>query len=167
MNRTKRNGLLVVGCLLLAGLVLLPMGGCKKSKGDPMPASGVVTGWDKSGDTKSYAAADLWQYMDGGADQYVQAGVVTTKTADYKYQGQLEATVEVHTFGDATAARKLFDSTTAAGGKSVSLGDVGLSYVQSAVFCKGKSMVRIVAYEASPTGQDALVALAKGVESRL
>jgi len=167
VKHANRNRLLFMGCLLVALLVLLPVTGCKKSKGDPMPPSGTVTGWDKSGDTKKYAAADLWQYMDGGADQYVQAGVVTTATADYKYQGQLEATVEVHTFNDATAARKLFDGTTAAGGKSVALGDVGLSYVQSAVFCKGKSLVRIVAYEASPTSQDALVALAKGVESRL
>ena len=68
--------------------------GCKKSKVDPFPPSDTVSGWQKTSDTRIFAAKDLWQYIDGDAEQYISAGVVTTSTSDYKYQGQLEAVVD-------------------------------------------------------------------------
>ena len=77
--------------------------GCKKTKVDPFPASGAVAGWDKTSDTRVFAAKDLWQYIDGDAEQYISAGVVSTSTSDYKYKGQLEAVVDVYTMGDQRA----------------------------------------------------------------
>ena len=84
--------------------------GCKKHKVDPFPASGAVAGWEKTSETRTFAAKDLWQYIDGDAEQYISAGVVSTSTSDYKYQGQLEATVDVHTMGDAAGARKILET---------------------------------------------------------
>ncbi len=40
------------------------------------------------------------KYIDGDAEQYISAGVVSTSTSDYKYQDQLEAVVDVYTMGD-------------------------------------------------------------------
>ena len=74
---------------------------------DPFPASGAVAGWEKTSDTRTFAAKDLWQYIDGDAEQYIQAGVVSTATSDYKYQGQLEAVVDVYTMGDPAGAQKI------------------------------------------------------------
>ncbi len=140
--------------------------GCKKHHADPFPASGAVTGWDKTSDTRTYAAKDLWQYIDGDAEQYVSAGVVSTSTSDYKFQNQLEATVDVHTMGDAAGARKILETGTS-DAKPVQLGDEGLAYAQSVIFRKGPYLVRIVAYESTPGAQQALLALAHGVEAKL
>ena len=141
--------------------------GCKKSRVDPFPVTGTVTGWEKSSDTRTFAAKDLWQYIDGDAEQYIFAGVVSTATSDYKYEGQLEAVVDVYTMGDSAGARKIFESGQSKEAKSVQLGDVGLAYEQSVMFRKGPYLVRIVAYEPSPDGPQALLALAHGVEARL
>ncbi len=84
--------------------------GCKKDQADPFPASGAVAGWEKTSDTRVFAAKDLWQYIDGDAEQYISAGVVSTSTSDYKYQGQLEAAVDVYTMGDAAGARKILET---------------------------------------------------------
>src|ERR1035438_1030898 len=62
--------------------------GCKKAKVDPFPASGAVAGWDKTSDSRVFAAKDLWQYIDGDAEQYISAGVVSTSTSDYKYRSE-------------------------------------------------------------------------------
>jgi hypothetical protein len=91
----------------------------------------------------------LWQYIDGDAEQYISAGVVSTSTSDYKYQGQLEATVDVHTMGDAAGARKILETGTK-DAKPVQLGDAGMQYAQSVIFRKGPYLVRIVAYESTP-----------------
>lgn len=141
--------------------------GCKKKAADPFPASGTVTGWEKSGETRVFAAKDLWQYIDGDAEQYLKAGVVTASTSDYKYQGSLEAFVDVYTMGDAAGARKILENGQTSDAKSVQVGDAGLAFSQSVNFRKGPYFVRIVAYENTPGTQQALIALAHGVEAKL
>jgi hypothetical protein len=147
-------------------LALTATTGCKKSKSDPFPASGAVAGWEKTSETRIFAAKDLYQYIDGDAEQYISAGVVTTSTSDYKYQGQLEATVDIHTMRDAGGAGKIFSTSAGNDAKNVSIGDAGLAYAQSVIFRKGPFVVRIVAYQ-SPGTPDALEALARGVEAKL
>lgn len=141
--------------------------GCKKKASDPFPASNAVAGWQKTSDTRVFAAKDLWQYIDGDAEQYISAGVVSTSTSDYKYQGQLEATVDVYTMGDAAGARKILETGQTKDAQNVQLGDAGIGYAQSIVFRKGTALVRIVAYESTPDASQALLALAHGVEAKL
>ena len=141
--------------------------GCKRKAVDPLPPSGAVAGWEKSSDTRVYEAKDLWQYIDGDAEQYIAAGVVSTSTSDYKYQNQLDAVVDVYTMGDSAGARKILESGNSGGDKNVQVGDAGLAYEQSVIFRKGPYLVRIVAYDATPGTEQALLALAHGVEARL
>jgi hypothetical protein len=152
----------------VAVLVLLAVvanSGCKKKQSNPFPASGA--GWQKTSDTRVFAAKDLWQYIDGDAEQYISAGVVSTATSDYKYQGQLEATVDVYTMNDAAGARKILETGVTNDAKKVQLGDECIQYAQSVIFRKGPSLVRIVAYESTPDTPQALLALARGVEAKL
>ena len=159
-----KRWMVVVAALAVVALAGV---GCKKKVADPFPKSNAVAGWEKTGETRVFAAKDLWQYVDGDAEQYVSAGVVSTSTADYKYQGSLEAVVDVFTMADAAGATKVMGTRQGADSKSVQLGDAGVAMSQSVIFRKGSRYVRIVAYEASPDGGQALVALAKGIEAKL
>ena len=141
--------------------------GCKKKGSDPFPASGAVADWQKTSETRVFAAKDLWQYIDGDAEQYISAGVVSTSTSDYKYKGELEVTVDVYTMGNAAGARKILETGQSTDAKVVQLGDAGVAYAQSVIFRKGPYLVRIVAYESTPETPEALLALARGVEAKL
>lgn len=156
----SRIALIAIGTMLVSA-------GCKKTKVDPLPPSGAVSGWTKSSDTRMYQAKDLWQYIDGDAEQYIAAGVISTSTSDYKYQKQLDAVADVYTMGDSAGARRILESGASNGAKSVQVGDAGLAYEQSVIFRKGPYLVRIVAYDATPGTEQALLALAHGVEARL
>ena len=147
--------------------IVVTSAGCKKKHADPLPATNAVAGWEKTSDTRVFAAKDLWQYIDGDAEQYISAGVVTTSTSDYKFQGQLEATVDVYTMSDAAGAGKILAKGQSSEASTVQLGDAGISYAQSVIFRKGVYLVRIVAYESSPQAPQALLALAHGVEAKL
>ena len=140
--------------------------GCRKKDADPFPASGAVADWQKTSETRTFAAKNLWQYIDGDAEQYISAGVVSCSTADYKYKGELEATVDVYAMNDAAGARKILETGTS-DAKAVQLGDAGVAYAQSVIFRKGKYLVRIVGYESTPDAQQALLALAHAVEAKL
>jgi hypothetical protein len=163
MFRSKILRLATVAVVMAAAVTFI---GCKKHQADPFPASGAIADWQKTSDTRTFAAKDLWQYIDGDAEQYVSAGVVSTSTSDYKFQNQLEATVDVHTMGDAAGARKIMETGTS-DAKPVQLGDAGVQYAQSVIFRKGPYLVRIVAYESTPGTPQALLALAHGVEAKL
>jgi hypothetical protein len=163
MIRSKICRLTIVTVAMAAAVAFT---GCKKHQADPFPASGAVAGWDKTSETRVFVAKDLWQYVDGDAEQYISAGVVSTSTSDYKYQNQLEATVDVHTMGDVAGARKILEKGTS-DAKPVQLGDAGVQYAQSVIFRKGPYLVRIVAYESTPGTPQALLALAHGVEAKL
>ena len=141
--------------------------GCKKKNANPFPPSGAVAGWEKSSETRTFEPKDLWQYIDGDSEQFIQAGVVSTATSDYKYQGQLEAVVDVYTMGGPDGAQTILERGQTKDAQSVHLGDEGLQYAQSVSFRKGRYLVRIVAYESSASTPQALMALAHGVEANL
>jgi hypothetical protein len=158
------KSLLVFAAIILA--VTAVGTGCKKKGSDPFPKSGAVAGWEKTSETRVFAANDLYQYIDGDAEQYISAGVVSTSTSDYKYQGQVDATLDVHTMGSVDGARKILETGTK-DAKPIQLGDAGFAYAQSIIFRKGTSLVRIVAYESTPETPQALLALARSVEAKL
>src|ERR1700751_587954 len=142
----KRLNLFWVGTLAFLLLAIAGVSGCKKKSANSCPASGPVAGWEKSSETRTFEPKDLWQYIDGDSEQYIQAGVVSTATSDYKYQGKLEAVVDVYTMGGPDGAQTILERGQTKDAQSVSLGDEGLQYAQSVSFRKGRYLVRIVAY---------------------
>jgi hypothetical protein len=154
--------------LLAAAVVFMLSGWHKVAKTvQPFPASSTVAGWEKTDETRTFNAANLWQYIDGDSEQYVKAGVVSTATSAYKYQGKLEATLDVYTMTNTDGAKTIFEMDPLANSKAAQIGDAAHVYGQSVIFRKGEYLVRIVAYQSGPETQDALVALAHGVETRI
>jgi hypothetical protein len=163
----KRLSLFFVGTLAVLLVAITGVSGCKKKNANAFPASSAVAGWEKSSETRTFEPKDLWQYIDGDSEQYIQAGVVSTATSDYKYQQQLEAVVDVYTMGGPDGAQTILERGQTKDAKSISLGDEGLQYAQSVSFRKGRYLVRIVAYESSASTPQALISLAHGVEANL
>jgi len=156
--------------LIMLGISLLQGAGCKRQPGaEPsfFPASNQVAGWAKSGDTRTFEAADLWKYIDGEAERYLKAGVQRVSTSDYKFQNKVDATADIYTMSNAEGSKKIFESESAVDGKPVQLGDAARLSSQSLVFRKGAYLVRIVAFEESAETQQALLQLGHGIELRL
>jgi hypothetical protein len=156
--------------LIMLSVALLLNVGCKRQAGAGpsfFPASNQVAGWAKSGDTRTFEAADLWKYIDGEAERYLKAGVQRVSTADYKFQNKVEATVDIYTMGNAEGADKIFESEPAVDGKPIQLGDGARLHGQSLVFRKGAFLVRVVAFEESAEIEQSLLQLGLGIEPRL
>ena len=156
-----------VGALVVLSFGTVLVAGCKTKNANPFPASSAIAGWEKSSETRTFEPKDLWQYIDGDSEQFIQAGVVSAATSDYKYQGQLEAVVDVYTMGGPDGAQTILERGQEKDVQTVRLGDEGLQYAQSVSFRKGRYLVRIVAYESSASTPQALMALAHGVETNL
>jgi len=162
---TFRSGLLIGLCLAFLGFAA-----CHRSAGNsapPFPASNEAAGWARTGEIRTFAAADLWKYIDGEAERYLKAGVETVSTADYRFRDKFDAVVDIYTMENAAGAEKIFASEPAANADAPRLGDSARLYSQSLVFRKEPYLVRITAYEDSPETKPALLGLARSIEQRL
>ena len=133
----------------------------------PFPESNQVQGWTRSGETRTFPAADLWKYIDGDAEKYLKAGVESTSTSDYRFQDKFDAVVDVYTMSAAAGAKSIFESEPTAGASTPHLGDAARLYEQSLVFRQGRYLVRIVAYQSSPPLSQGLLDLGKQIDERL
>ena len=163
MNRSK----LLLNALVVILIGIVALSACKKKIANPFPESNVVAGWEKSGETRTFAPKDLWQYIDGDSEQYIQAGVVSTSTTDYKFKGQLEASVDVYTMSGPDGAQTILERGQTKDAQVTHIGDEGLQYAQSVNFRKGRYLVRVVAYQSTSETSEALLALAHGIEAKL
>lgn len=162
--RFRRHSIVAASLLVIA---VAAGTGCRKVHHDPFPPSGAVTNWQKTSGTRVYAARDLWQYIDGDAEQYLKAGVISAATSDYTFASRVEAVVDVYTMNSAAGAHTILAREGSKEGKAVQLGDESVAYAQSVIVRKGPYLVRIVAYQLTPETPQALLALAAGVEGRL
>jgi Family of unknown function (DUF6599) len=158
------------GLLISLWLTLLGASAChrsQESRAVPFPASNEVVGWVRTGDIRTFQAADLWKYIDGDAERYMKAGVQTVSTADYRFRDKFDAVVDVYTMATLAGANEICESEPAGDAKLISLGDGARLYGQSLVLHKGPFLVRITAYEDSVETQPALLGLGRGIERRL
>jgi len=130
-----------------------------------LPAS--AEGWTKTGATRTFDAANLWQYLDGGADKYVNAGVVVTVTAPYRFRTGFDAVADLHRFAGSAGAARVFDSEPAADSAPVAVGDAARLTPATLTFRKGRCLVRLVAYSQGPEVPAALTALGRAIERGL
>ncbi len=156
------------------GILFILLGlcsGCRShapsTAADFFPPNNSAPGWAKSGETRTFAASHLWEYIDGDADKYVQAGVVRTLTSDYRFNGQTDATVDVYVMGSAAGAQKIYDAESAEGSQPLAVGDAGRYAKGSLTFRQGPYFVRLVAYEDTPEIAKGLEVLATTLSGRL
>ena len=149
--------------LILTGLPLA----CGSRPRALLPETNEVAGWAKAGEARTFASDNLWQYIDGDAERYIQAGVQETLTANYRHEAEIEAVADVHVMGTLDGARKIMESEPAVGSQAVQLGDAGRLYGVSLTFRKGRYFVRLVAYQDAPQVGGALLELGRAIDSKL
>ena len=130
-----------------------------------LPETGDAPGWAKSSATRTFEAANLWQYVDGDAERYLQAGIERTLTARYRYQDKLDAVADVHVMRTPDAARRILESEPSAGSRALQVGDAGRDYGGASItFRQGRYFVRLVAYDPAAAP---LAALARAIAAQL
>jgi hypothetical protein len=95
------------------------------------PESNEVPGWVKSGEVRTFEAADLWKYVDGDAERYLRAGVQRTLSAEYRFRDQLDAVVDIHAMGTSAGVMSISESEPGGGSHSIPLGDARSSIMMA------------------------------------
>jgi len=154
--------------LIMLAIVLLFDASCNRRPADAFfPASNEVPGWVKTGDTRTFEAADLWKYIDGEAERYLKVGVQRVFTSDYEYRNEIDAAIDIYIMKSTEGSKRIFELDPAADARPVQLGDGARLYSQSVIFRKGIYLIRIVAYQESAETPQALFQLGQAIEGRV
>jgi len=164
---TRNSGLVVLAVILTA--LFFPSCSSKSTpqSQDPFPRTGEVAGWMKSSETRTFPASDLWEYIDGDAERYIQAGVATTLTSDFRFQNKIDAVADIHRMNSPDGPKKMLEAEWSSEGQRLDLGEDARLYATSLVFRKGRYLVRIIAYQDAPEVGTALLALGQAIEKKL
>ncbi len=145
----------------LVGMALLLAAAESK---DLLPETGEIKDWQKVGHVREFTPDTLWRFIDGDAERYLRVGFERALTADYRYEARTDAALSIFVLKTPEGARQIYDSESDGGSRSEDIGDAARLWPDSAVFRRGRYLVRIVAYEDAP---DAVAALARGVDRKL
>jgi hypothetical protein len=165
-NLRVNRRVLVATAFTVAAFTLACRGSRGSSDQDLYPRSGEVPGWKRAAEMRTFPAEKLWEYIDGGAERYVRAGVVRTLAMDYRFKGNTDAVVDIYVMKSADGPKTLMESEPAESGRPVNLGEAGTLYKASLVFRRGRHFVRVVAYQQPPEA-DALPSLGSAIDAKL
>lgn len=166
-NRRARLRVLPAIAVTVIGFTLA----CRAGRDTPdavlFPVSSEVVGWERTAEMRTFPADKLWEYIDGGAERYIRAGVERTLALDYRYKGNTDAAAEIYVMKSPDGPKKLMESEPLGGGTEIECGEAGRLYAASLVFRRGNYFVRLVAYRSPPEVGAALLGLGSAIDSKL
>jgi hypothetical protein len=109
----------------------------------------LVPGWEQSGPNRQYAADNLYDYKDGGAEGYLIFSFSHMQGIDCKSGGDT-LTIDVSDMTDADSAYGMFAANRDPKLPIAKIGMGGQIQPQSASFAKGKYYVELVVTAANP-----------------
>jgi len=128
----------------------------------------LAPGWEPAEPARQYAADNLYDYKDGGAEGYLMYGFQSMKSVACK-SGEDSLAIDVSEMDDADAAYGIFAANRDPNLPIAAIGMGGQLLPLSASFAKGKYYVELVVTAARPDSDRgaALLALAGAIEKRL
>ncbi len=108
------------------------------------PSCSLVPGWTQAGEARSYTPDNLFEYMDGNAEGYIQYGFQGMQDISCK-KGEVTFVVDVSDMGDPDFAYGFFTSNRDLRQPMFQVGSGGQIVPRRMIFAKGKYYLEIAA----------------------
>jgi len=102
----------------------------------------LVPGWSQQGETRTFTADNLYEYMDGNAEGYLVYGIVKM-TGISCTKGPVNFAIDVSDMGDADSAYGIFSANRDPRRLSEKIGMGGQIVPRRSVFAKGQYYVEV------------------------
>jgi hypothetical protein len=126
-----------------AGLLLTVLLGAATAGAQDYLNCHFVPGWEPSGAKRQYAADNLFEYRDGGAEGYLSFGFVRMQGITCA-KGANTLDIDISEMVDADSAYGIFAANLDSNQPVAKIGMGGQVQKQSAAFAKGKYYVELV-----------------------
>jgi hypothetical protein len=133
-----------------------------------LPEKRAMKGWSITLGPKFFEPQNLWEYINGQAEMYIDYGFELVGTAEYgSLDGPGSVTIEIyqmqspkHAFGIYAAERSPLDT-------SIGMGVQGYLSENVLNFWKGPYYIKLTSFQRSPETKETLMALAVGIDHKI
>jgi len=165
----------------LAAVILMVMACAACSGGDPsqdrpapsistgfdLPPDGELPGWSRVTEPEHYEADNLWEYINGQADFFIDYGFVRVDTAEYRNDQESSSVVlEVYRMGRPQEAFGIFAAERTRDDRPLEIGAAAYLGANVLGFWQGEQYVKLTSFDEGPSVEQALIDLAEEVSSR-
>jgi len=155
--------LLIFVCSIAGGAHLTPAFG-SDSKRFPFPE---MIGWKQSGENQTFPPDNLYEYIDGGADLYLNYDFENLDVLEYQNDRKATVTVEVYRHKTSYDAFGVYSQERPPAPELLAVGAQGYRGEDFLNFVTGTYYVKISVYKAEAEGREILISFAKKVEENL
>ncbi len=125
-------------------IISLLLGTALLSAGDDFPE---IKGWSKAGDVRTLTPDNLWEYIDGAAEQFINYGFKQLRYCDLS-KDDITITVNIYDMGTPLNGFGIYKAETSASAEHLSIGTVAvLSPPYQCQLLKDRYYVKIEAYD--------------------
>ncbi|MBN2069914.1 MAG: hypothetical protein JW814_00540, partial [Candidatus Krumholzibacteriota bacterium] len=129
-----------------------------------LPGSGAIAGWERDGEMISYMADDLWEYINGSAENFLAYNFQKVVAQHYVNGAGGEIKVEIYAHETPLMAFGIYSRYRTAESRFSDTGNESFGDDYSLHFWKGKYYVKISAYD---EGNSSIEAFAQQVADRI
>jgi hypothetical protein len=138
------------------------------ASGFALPADGELAGWSLATGPEHYEADNLWEYINGQADFFIDYGFVRVDTAEYRNdQDSTSVVLEVYRMGRPQEAFGIFAAERTRDDRPLELGSEAYLGANVLGFWQGELYVKLTSFDEGPTIEAHLIDLAGHISSRL
>jgi len=154
--------LLLIGCMLGNGASLWAAGGEEGTYSFP-----EMAGWKQSGEIQIFSPANLYNYINGGADLYLKYDFQELKVADYVNDQKASVTIEVYRHKTPVHAFGIYSQERLGNANDLEVGAQGYSEKGVLNFLTADCYVKMSSVDIGPEEQAVLLAFAKKIAQNL
>lgn len=130
------------------------------------PKSGEMSGWKYKGDVRVFANNKLWEYIDGGADVYLDYGFIQVATIEF-VNDKRSFVADIYEFKSTEGAFGMYARERAPTYHFIKIGGEGYHEGISLNFYQAKYYVKLSAFSDDKPTSSALLACAEIVSKRI
>ncbi len=132
-----------------------------------LPENGFIPNWNLKDSIETYKDVDLFMYINGGADLYLEYGFVEVATGRYLNYFSNNILVDIYKMSSIDAAYGIFTLSSTSKGKPMDLGDQSLLYDYYLDLWKGTYFMRFTANKKDNGMIDTLLLFAKTIDPKI
>lgn len=134
-----------------------------------LPPKEPLEGWQMLGEPRTFVPENLWEYINGQADMYVNYGFVKLATAEYARGGDDDksVTVDVYDMGKKLSAFGIYSQMDSGDLKSANVGIASYVFPPALAFYKSRYFVNLNASWVADDTESMLIKFARLVSGRI
>jgi len=138
------------------------------ASGFDLPTGDEVPGWSSVTEPDHYEAGNLWEYMNGQAEFFIDYGFVRVDTAEYRYdQAASSLVLEIFRMGRPQEAFGIFAAERTRDDRPLDIGVDAYLGTNVLGFWQGQLYVKLTSFDEGPAVQQSLISFASEISSRI